>query len=256
VAPLHGIGVLVTRPEQQATQLCRLLEARGATTLRLAPIAIKPLLDSRARIEALDAFDLILFTSANAVRYGADALRQRRGSTVAAIGPATARALREQGYDVTLEPEAGYTSEALLAHPTLKHLAGRRILLIKGVDGRQTLESELTRRGADVIAIDVYQRVPANLSAADLAATQAAFAAGRLQVITATSLEIGKRLLEIVPHEMRAQFEKAHWLVPGQRVAAGLRDSGLNAPMLCAASAEDQELVAALERWCASASKA
>ena len=35
MSALHGVGVLVTRPEQQATPLCRLLEAEGALTLRL-----------------------------------------------------------------------------------------------------------------------------------------------------------------------------------------------------------------------------
>ncbi len=40
---LHGIGVLVTRPEQQAMPLCRLLEIQGASTLRLPAIEIKAL---------------------------------------------------------------------------------------------------------------------------------------------------------------------------------------------------------------------
>jgi uroporphyrinogen-III synthase len=256
MAPLHGIGVLVTRPEQQATPLCRLLEAQGAITLRLPAIDIKPILTSRARIGGLDTFDIILFTSANAVRYGASALQQRRGFALAAIGPATARALSEFRYDVTIKPQGGYTSEALLAHPRLEHLTGQRILLIKGVAGRQMLEQELKRRGAKVVAIDVYQRVPASPSAADLAAVQAGFEAGRLQVITATSLDVGKRLLEIASDRLHVQFRKALWLVPGERIAAGLRDLGLVAPMLSAASAEDQDLVAALRRWRSSESRA
>lgn len=256
MAPLHGIGVLVTRPEQQAPLLCQLLEAQGATTLRLAAIEITPILEAHARFAALEAFDIILFTSANAVRHGIPALQRRRYSTLAALGPATARALSEQGYEVTLQPERGYTSEALLAHPMLEHLTGRRVLLIKGAEGRQLLEARLTQRGATVVAIDVYRRVAASPSAADFAAVQAGFVAGRLQVITATSLDVGKRLLDIVPDELRAQMQKAVWVVPGERVAAGLRDLGLEARMLKAASAEDQDLVAALVRWRSSESKA
>ncbi len=256
MAPLHGIGVLVTRPEHQATPLCRLLEAQGAGTLRLPAIDIKPIPAWEARIGALDAFDIMLFTSANAVRYGAAALTQRRGATLGAIGPATARALGEQGQEVTLQPAGGYSSEALLAHPSLEHLSGRRILLIKGADGRQKLDAELARRGAEVLAVDVYERVPASPSAANLAAAQAGFMTGRLRVVTATSLDVGKRLLDIVPRELRAQLQKALWVVPGERVVAGLRDLGLNAPMLKAASAEDQDLVAALLRWRSSESQA
>ncbi len=117
------------------------------------------------------------------------------------------------------------------------------------------LDAELSRRGASVVAVDVYRRVPASPSAAELAAVRLEFVSGRLQVITATSLEVGQRLLDFAKDELRAQFQQAVWLVPGERVAAGLHDSGLNAPILTAASAEDQDLVTALVRWRSSESK-
>ena len=81
MAPLSGVGVLVTRPELQAMPLCRLLEAQGASTLRLPAVEIKPLGDRRAlamRLGALESFDVIIFTSANAVRFGASFLDQKR----------------------------------------------------------------------------------------------------------------------------------------------------------------------------------
>ena len=242
----------MTRPEQQAMPLCRLLEAQGASTLRLPAIDIKACGapgEARARIGALDAFAVIIFTSANAVRFGHSLLERRGDLTLAAIGPATARALSECGYDVSLRPRQGFTSEALLADPALEDLTTRRILLIKGADGRPLLQQELARRGADVVAIDVYQRIAATPSALDLAAVQTQFTAGRLQVVTATSLDVGKRLLEVVPPELRLQLQRAHWLVPGERVAKALREHGLDAPLLQASSAEDHDLVRALLRW-------
>ena len=39
MSALQGVGVLVTRPEQQAMPLCRLLEIEGASTLRLPAVA-------------------------------------------------------------------------------------------------------------------------------------------------------------------------------------------------------------------------
>ncbi len=252
MAPLHGIGVLVTRPELQATRLCRLLEARGAHTLRLPAIEIKPgadMCDTRTRIGPFAAFDCIVFTSANAVRFGSPLLQPDSSLTLAAIGPATARALKDRGYEVTLLPQHGFTSETLLADPRFEHLSAQRILLIRGADGRQLLELEFSRRGAQVVSVDVYRRVPASPSAADLAAVEAAFDAGQIHVITATSLDVGKCLLDIVPAKICTHLQNAHWLVPGERVAAGLREHGLRAPLLTAASAEDQDLVAALERW-------
>ncbi len=251
---LQGIGVLVTRPEQQAMPLCRLLEMQGASTWRLPAIDIRAFGNRRAtaaRLGALEHFDVIVFTSANAVRFGAPLLDQKRGLTLAALGPATARALNQAGYRVAVQPAVGgtYDSEGLLRHPRLEHLAGRRTLIIKGSGGRPFLEEELARRGAEVVTAEVYERVPAAPGDAVLDALLERFTAGLLQVITATSLEIAAHLLQLAAPRLRGEFERAHWLVPGERIAAALRAGGLAAPLLQADSAEDHDLVAALVRW-------
>jgi len=249
---LLGVGVLVTRPEQQAMPLCRLLELQGASTLRLPAIEIKPIGNRRetaAQLGALAEFDVIIFTSANAVRFGASLLDQNRDLTLAALGPATARALNLAGYRVAVQPAETFDSEGLLRHPRLEHPAGRRILIIKGSNGRPFLEQELTHRGAHVVTADVYERVPATPSHAALAALLESFTAGAVQVITATSLEIAANLLKVATPALRSEFERVHWLVPGERIAAGLREWGLGSPLVQAESAEDQDLVAALIRW-------
>jgi len=249
--------------------LCRLLESYGATTLRLGVIEIKPLKDRRVLTEqvgVLEKFDVILFTSANAVRFGVSFLDQKRDLTLAAVGPATSRALNQAGYRVAIQPGESFDSEGLLSHPRLERVAGHRILIIKGTHGRDLLQQELTRRGATVICAEVYERVPAIFSAAALEALQERFASREIQVITATSLEIGAALLKLAPLgvaplgpgslDLRSEFERAHWLVPGERVASGLRELGLKAPLLQADSAEDQDLAAALIRWRSSVSGA
>jgi uroporphyrinogen-III synthase len=259
MSALHGVGVLVTRPEQQAMPLCRLLEAQGASTLRLPAVEIKAAgnrRDTAARLGDVSNFDVIIFTSSNAVRFGAPLLDQKRGLTLAAIGPATARALNQAGYRVAVQPQETYDSESLLLHPKLEHPAGRRILIIKGSNGRPFLEQELRLRGALVVTADVYRRVRANPSRAVLASLLERFAAGAVQVITATSLEIAHNLLEMATPELRDEFERVHWLVPGERIAAGIREQGVSAPLLQADSAEDQDLVGALLRWRSSESGA
>jgi uroporphyrinogen-III synthase len=259
MSALHGVGVLVTRPEHQATPLCRLLEEQGATALRLPAVDIKAVGNRQelaATLGALGKFDVIIFTSSNAVRFGATLLDQGSGLTLAAIGPATARALNQAGYRVTLQPEAGFDSESLLEHPRLAHPAGRRVLIVKGSNGRPFLEQELARRGAEVATAAVYQRVPAAPGDAALADLLGRFTDGRVQVITATSLEIGGNLLAMASPALREEFERAQWLVPGERIAAGLRELGLSAPLLQAESADAHDLVAALVRWRSSASGA
>jgi uroporphyrinogen-III synthase len=249
---LSGIGVLVTRPEQQAMPLCRLLENQGAIALRLPAVDIKPLQRGRAlaaRLGALENFELIIFNSVNAVRFGAALLDQKRDLCLAGMGPATAHALNQAGYRVAVQPVGGFDSEHLLAHPMLEHVAGQRILLIKGSRGRELLEQELQRRGAQVITAEVYERVPSAPSASVLEALEEQFTAGAVHVITATSVEIALNLLDLATPLLREEFARVHWLVPSARVADALGGREFRAPVLTAASAENQDLVAELVRW-------
>lgn len=249
---LHGVGVLVTRPRQQAGALCRLLEAQGAAAFRFPALEIKPLGERRAlaaQLGALEDFDLIVFLSANAVRFGATLLEQKRELPLAAIGPATSRALNQAGYRVALQPAGGFDTESLLRHPRLEHLAGNRILLVKGSGGRELLQEELARRGALVAIADVYRRERPNPSTGELSALEALFAEGAIQVVTATSAETADYLLDLVTPALRGELGRAAWVVPSERVATRLRDHGVSAPLLVAESAEDQHLVAAVVRW-------
>jgi uroporphyrinogen-III synthase len=251
---LQGVGVLVTRPEQQATPLCRLLEAQGASVERLPALEIRPLETARGQlgVAGADNFDLAIFVSANAVKFGARLLAARHPA-LAAVGGATARALTEAGYPVTIVP-GGADTESLLARPELKNMSGRRVLLIKGEDGRELLSRELEARGARVHAVDVYRRERAAPDPANLERLGRWFRAGGSRVVTATSVEIAASLLGMAA--LRAEFERATWLVASERIARGVREQGLSAPLLPAASAQDHDLVAALLNWRSSESGA
>lgn len=255
---LDGVGVLVTRPRNQAAGLCAALAAQGANIRQLAAIEITPLADAdrlAAQTDRVGEADLVIFTSANAVRFGAALLRGREVA-LAAIGPSTARALREAGHRIAIEPAVGFDSEHLLADPRLRDPRGARIAIIKGVDGRELLAHELAARGAQVHAVEVYRRERAKPAPAELAAVTAAISAGELNVVTATSLELASALLDLSPPPLRSALASIHWLVAGARVAAGLERLGLGARRIVADSALDQSLVEALLRWRASASGA
>ncbi len=256
---LLGVGVLVTRPEQQAMPLCRLLAAEGAAGFQFPAIEIKPLTGRGGllgNLGKLERFDWIVFVSANAVRFGAQLLAEKRDLRLAAVGPATARALNQAGYRVSIVPAEGSDSEGLLADSRLQNLAGRRVLIVKGSGGRELLATALAQRGAIVELADVYERVPARPSSAALAALEELFAADRIQVVTSTSAEIGASLIQIATPALRSAFERVHWLVPSARVAESLAKLGLGAPRIEARSAEDHDLVAALVRWRSSVSGA
>src|SRR6185437_15962067 len=112
-------------------------------------------------IDALDTFDWLVFTSGNGVRAFLDRLEDRGrdlralGSiAIAAIGPATAEALRHYRLRADLVPDA-YRSEAL-AEALAPRVAGRRVLLARADRGR-TLLQDVLRPIAQVEQIAVYR---------------------------------------------------------------------------------------------------
>lgn len=256
--PLQGVAVLVTRPEQQAGTLCELLAARGAIAVRLPVIRIEPTdFNSLAsRVGRIEDFDTIIFTSANAVKFGVPLLGARRDLTIAAVGPATARALAQAGQRVTIVPRDGFDSENLLLQPALVHVRGKRMLIVKGTAGRELLEQQLTLRGASVTLAEVYERKRVEYTAESLEAVESGFLACALRIITVTSAEIAHGLLEVGSQTLRHEFEHARWVVPSVRVALTLESLGVRAPILRASSAEDHDLVSAIESWRSGASNA
>ena len=249
---LAGIGILVTRPEQQAGALCRLLEFHGAVTYRLPALSIVEHPQRRellARLKTAPDFDLIIFVSTNAVRFGADLLAQRRDLAIAAVGPATARALNQAGYRISIASSEGFDSEHLLAHARLASLHGRRVLLVKGSGGRDLLEQQLAQRGAQIEIACVYERRLVTPAPGKLFELERHFEAGQIQLITATSLEIARNLFVMAQGALRRHFDCALWVAPSARVAQGIRELGVQQPVLQATSAEDQELSNAILRW-------
>jgi uroporphyrinogen-III synthase len=257
--PLQGLGILVTRPEQQAAALCRVLESHGAIAHRFPGVAVVEHTTRRAqlaRLAALADFDFIVFISANAVRFGLALLGQRRDLAIAAVGPATARALNQAGFRVSVVSAGGFDSEHLLANPAFADLAGKRVLLVKGSGGRELLEQQLVLRGAQLEIAEVYERRPPTPTPETLTRLETLFDAGAIQLITATSLEIATNLSNVGSDRLRTHFLSSLWIAPSERVAMGIAELGVRTAVIRAASAEDQELVNAILRWRSSESAA
>ena len=121
---LAGKTIVVTRPLAQAQNILELLEIRQATVVHFPVISISVTDDietTKQYFRNLANYQVIIFISANAVHY-AMSIAQELGinfkhSTLAAVGPATKAALENYGYKVSIIPQAGFTSEALLNEP-------------------------------------------------------------------------------------------------------------------------------------------
>ena len=256
MAALDGVGVLVTRPERQAAPVCRLLEARGATVIRWPVLEINATDEGplHARVGPIEAFDLIVFTSANAVKFGVPLLEGGREFRLAAVGPATALALQEAGFAGAAMPTAGFDSDGLLMRPELQNVAGKRMLIVKGTLGRDILRERLAERGAHVVVAEVYARERVLHGAADMASLSARLAAREVDVVTVTSVDVADGLLALATPDMRRELERVPWVVPSARVATVLRERGVLAPLFTADSARDQDMVEAVARWRSSVS--
>jgi uroporphyrinogen-III synthase len=162
--PLAGRTVLVTRPAQQAAALTQAIRAVGGAAFEFPALAIEavPPEALRESLAQLAAADIAIFISPNAAAFGMAAIRAAgalpASLQVFAVGPGTARALEAQGVGDTVTPD-GQDSEALLALPPLQEVAGKRVVIVRGVGGRPLLADTLTARGADVHFLECYRRV-------------------------------------------------------------------------------------------------
>jgi uroporphyrinogen-III synthase len=252
VTRLTGIGVLVTRPEHQAAHLCQLIEAEGGAAVRYPALDIRPRPDRaaiRAAVGPADRYDFIVFVSANAVRFGADILGERRDLRVAAIGQATSAALNAAGYRVTLMPDEGADSESLLALPQLADLHGQRVLIVRGTGGRDLLFEAMTERGAQVQYAEVYTREAAYPSLERKGELETLWRQGGVKVYTATSVEILEALVGIITPRCRELLHYTAMVTGSRRVADAATRLGIGSPIVISDSPEDAALVGALVRW-------
>jgi uroporphyrinogen III methyltransferase/synthase len=168
MSELSGKRILVTRPQAQAAALIDRLVELDAVPVVFPTIEIiaseDPSLLDRAILD-LPAYRWVIFTSVNGVsafwkRLGAlgKTSADFLGIQVAAIGPATAQALRERGVEPGFVPDE-YVAEAIL--PGLGDVRGRRILLPRADIARKALVRALEEQGALPEEITVYRTLPA-----------------------------------------------------------------------------------------------
>lgn len=154
---LRGRGVLITRPEEQSRELVDIVESAGGRAIVFPALEIvgRDSADIDASLESMQAPDITLFVSPNAVRFGID---HCCGSRIGAIGPATAAAIESAGRSVDIRPDGGYDSEHLLMSDALSDVDGKTIRIVRGQSGRELLGATLEHRGAEVEYLSVYAR--------------------------------------------------------------------------------------------------
>ena len=221
---LEGLGVVLTRPRAAAEALARPLEAEGARVFIFPALGIEPIAPTaalEALVARLPSFDAAIFVSANAVEHGL-ALSSRAGPwprsvAVAAIGEATAQALRNSGIEHVISPPERHDSEGLLALAQLRSVKGQNIIVFRGEGGRERIKEALEERGARVEYAECYRRVKPQADAKPLIA---AWRRGEVHAVSALSVETLRNFVAMAGPDGEAPMASATLVVPHEAIAA------------------------------------
>lgn len=174
--PLNQRRILVTRAADQSERLEELLRELGAEPVAVPLIKFRRIVDENeaaSKLEQLQEFDWILFTSSNAIRYFFELLGSRsipEFIKLACVGSKTASKLREFGYEPHFVPSK-FSSRQLALEIDLKK--GEKILYPSPKEISSDLDSSLESAGATVTRWPIYETLQVDIRREDLESTYA-----------------------------------------------------------------------------------
>ena len=157
--------ILVTRPEQESQALCDALNQLGHPAISHPLLTVHPgkeLSQLPELFSPLSDGDFLIAVSQHAVEHTQDYLQHhqidwKKGLHYLAVGQKSAQHLRTYISDTVHFPTPS-DSEHLLALPVLNHVAGKKVLILRGNGGRDLIYQALEALGAEVNYCEVYQR--------------------------------------------------------------------------------------------------
>jgi uroporphyrinogen III methyltransferase/synthase len=163
---LKNRRIVITRPEDQATDFARSLSALGAEpvlfpTIRI--IAPKDWNEVDKAILRIDLYDSLIFTSVNGVKFFIQRFKKKRGDfgvlrnlRICAIGPQTAAAVEQLNLRVAVIPKE-FRAESVLDALEEEGIRGRRFLLPRAEKAREILPEEIRKRGGYIDVVPAYR---------------------------------------------------------------------------------------------------
>ena len=234
---LTGIRVLVGRAKHQAGALSAELHKLGADVIEIPfieirkPKSFKPL---DTALKNLNTYDWLILTSVNGVEEMWERMERLRLASqavgvlrVAAIGPATKKAIEQRGATVDVVPKE-YVAESVV-HSLKKKVKGKRVLLVRAKVARDVIPRELRKAGAQVDVVEAYETVVPQSSRTRLRAALKN-PKKRPQVVTFTSSSTVKNFVELlgVSQKSRCKALAGIQLASiGPVTSATLKDLGL-----------------------------
>ena len=235
--PLYGKRVLITRAQEQSSELVHRLTNLGADPIEAPTIKITPPenyepLDKACA--AISTFDWIIFTSVNGVDYfmqrllgGPNDVRNLKGVRLCAIGPATAERLNRFGLKIDLMPSE-HRAEAIIKILGADQIQGKRVLLPRADIAREVLATELRHAGAEVIEVTAYCTVLANTDHDETPDVYKMLLEQEIDVVTFTSASTVRNFVKILGSEATADLLQTTLVAAiGPVTAAAAKDLGI-----------------------------
>ncbi|NPA95003.1 MAG: uroporphyrinogen-III C-methyltransferase [Thermodesulfobacteria bacterium] len=236
--PLLGKKVLVTRTRQQASELVRLLERKGAGCIECPTIEVRQVEDLSILDDAIknaSNFDWIIFTSPNAVKFfflrvdqlGMD-VRALGNAKIATVGSSTAKALEQHHIRVDAVPD-DFRAEGLLEFFSKKDMTGKKVLIPRAVKAREILPEGLREMGAEVVVAPAYETVPPQVAPQTLELLEDE----KIDVVTFTSSSTVNNFFKAVPeHLVKKVMDQAKIACIGPVTAKTAEKRGLKVDIL------------------------
>lgn len=220
MSELSGYRILNPRPRAQAKRLTTALSALGATVLEVPLLEIAPTHHWRTQKLCLTLFHYAIFTSPNAVTYFFEHIPANTWPAtlpIFAIGQGTSEQLLAYGLKARYTPNAP-NSESMLSLPELNKVTQAKILLVKGVGGRQLLARTLRARQAEVHTCIVYRRQCPQAATPML---QALWRENAIDMIIITSATMLKHLFQCAEtKDFRDWLRNKPFFVISERIAS------------------------------------
>jgi len=232
--PLTGTRILVGRARHQAGGLSASLRSLGASVIEIPFIEIrKPQsfapLDQA--LKTLKSYDWLVLTSANGVEAMWERLRKLRITRrhlshlqIAAIGPATKKAIVKHGLKVKMVPEE-YVAESVVKGLREK-VKGKRVLLVRAKVARDVIPDSLRDAGAQVDVVEAYETVVPEKSKARLRELMKN-KTRRPHVVTFTSSSTVRNFAELLGASRAAALKDVQFASIGPVTSSTLRELGL-----------------------------
>jgi uroporphyrinogen III methyltransferase/synthase len=209
--PLLGKRILVTRTREQASDLVRLLERRGAYCLECPTIEVhwpKDLRPLDQAINSLSGFDWVIFSSTNAVRFfferlfklGFD-LRALGNIRIAVVGAGTGKAISALHLNSDVMPD-DFRAEGLIQAFSEIGVSGKRILIPRAEKAREILPSRLSELGAEVSLVTTYVTLAPKINSEILEILEHEI----IDVLTFTSSSTVKNFFHLLSDDLRNQI--------------------------------------------------